>query len=485
MTVDPNVNIRRSAGAVAEAPSALPAGNRPALESPVLGGVLRGTGREDARFAAIAPLGLDVMGGLAEYAGALLLSAPLGDHVCAAASRREDGLLSVAAPSRVSLRPFEAAMTDIVRDGTAVHAAQAAHFFRDERCIVARCVVGALVEGVRAGLLPGFPGGLAVSVATAPREQVEQCIAHALCAATLTAAGGALECAIDPVEAAAVAQRVANDWLGLAPGMADAMFSLVSEPGVINQLQTDGYRPGGSVPIPSGVELVGIHSGVDRPDGKAKYDYVRTAAFMGRALIERIIQHEAHPHDPWDGFLSRVSVNDYVEKFRDRLPTKLTGAEFLERFGETGDELTRIDPAVVYKIRSRTEHHIYEHARARDFVECMWRAGRSRDEKALRDAGELMCASHWSYGQRCGLASVETDLLVNLIRQHGEPLGVYGARTTGRGCGGIVAVLMKTGDRTFAALNAALDEYARQTGRIPRILRGSLPGSLLTGPQPL
>jgi len=208
---------------------------------------------------------------------------------------------------------------------------------------------------------------------------------------------------------------------------------------------------------------------------RTKWEHVRTAAFMGRMLIDRILNHEALRQMQWDGYLSQVSVTDYVERFRDRLPTKIMGGDFLNRFGETGDELTRIEPDGVYKIRSRTEHHIYEHDRAQQFVECLSRAIRNGDARALREVGDLMYASHWSYGQRCGLGSIETDLLVKLIRQHGADADVYGAKITGHGCGGVVAVLMRATKRAASAVEQAMADYSGRTGHNATLIRGATP----------
>jgi L-arabinokinase len=92
-----------------------------------------------------------------------------------------------------------------------------------------------------------------------------------------------------------------------------------------------------------------------------------------------------------------------------------------------------------------------------------------------------MNASHWSYGQRCGLGSIETDLLVNLIRRHGAEADVFGAKTSGRGCGGVVAVLLKSTEQALSAIDAAMTEYTSRTGHTPKLLRGSTPGALVSG----
>jgi galactokinase len=54
--------------------------------------------------------------------------------------------------------------------------------------------------------------------------------------------------------------------------------------------------------------------------------------------------------------------------------------------------------------------------------------------------GELMYQSHASYSA-CGLGATATDAIVEAIRTHGPAHGLYGAKITGGGSGGTVAVL--------------------------------------------
>jgi L-arabinokinase len=84
-----------------------------------------------------------------------------------------------------------------------------------------------------------------------------------------------------------------------------------------------------------------------------------------------------------------------------------------------------------------------------------------------------MYASHDSYG-RCGLGSPGTDRLVALVRAEGSAAGLYGARITGGGSGGTVAVLGRCDAGPAIARVAAA--YERQTGYRPHVFAGSSPG---------
>ena len=106
---------------------------------------------------------------------------------------------------------------------------------------------------------------------------------------------------------------------------------------------------------------------------------------------------------------------------------------------------------------------------------------RNKSERVLAKAGGLMYASHWSYGQRCGLGSVETDLLVNLIRKHASDAGVYGAKVSARGCGGVVTVLMQSTDRASAAVEEVVNRYQAKSGRKATLIRGSSQGAFASG----
>lgn len=92
--------------------------------------------------------------------------------------------------------------------------------------------------------------------------------------------------------------------------------------------------------------------------------------------------------------------------------------------------------------------------------------------------GDLMYESHASYSA-CGLGSEGTDLLVSLVREAGARSGLYGAKITGGGSGGTVAVL----GRADAAdsLDEVAVEYERRTRHRPHVFSGSSPGAASVG----
>jgi L-arabinokinase len=89
-----------------------------------------------------------------------------------------------------------------------------------------------------------------------------------------------------------------------------------------------------------------------------------------------------------------------------------------------------------------------------------------------------MYESHASYSA-CGLGSAGTDRIVQLARDAGPARGIHGAKITGGGSGGTVALLCDAtaGDavRTIAA------QYAGEAGRRAHVFEGSSPGAARVG----
>ena len=84
-----------------------------------------------------------------------------------------------------------------------------------------------------------------------------------------------------------------------------------------------------------------------------------------------------------------------------------------------------------------------------------------------------MYESHASYSA-CGLGSDGTDRLVALAREAGVARGIYGAKITGGGSGGTVAVLADAGARD--AVRDIARRYGEETGRDTLRVRRELSG---------
>jgi L-arabinokinase len=87
----------------------------------------------------------------------------------------------------------------------------------------------------------------------------------------------------------------------------------------------------------------------------------------------------------------------------------------------------------------------------------------------MRLIGEILFQSHIAYTD-CGLGSDDCDDLVSRTRQAGLP----GAKMTGGGAGGVVAVLGRSED--FDTIQQVVQEYSAGRGSVARIFNGSSDG---------
>ncbi len=85
-----------------------------------------------------------------------------------------------------------------------------------------------------------------------------------------------------------------------------------------------------------------------------------------------------------------------------------------------------------------------------------------------------MFQSHWSYTE-CGLGCTETDQLVEIVREfQGDGL-LYGAKITGGGAGGTVAILGSA--QGADAFQKVVERYADLRKSTPYVFEGSSIGA--------
>jgi len=174
--------------------------------------------------------------------------------------------------------------------------------------------------------------------------------------------------------------------------------------------------------------------------------------------------------DPnWNGYLANITPAEFEEKYIALLPATLSGAEFVERYQGTSDDVTTVNEAVNYPINAATAHPIYENQRVNRFANIL-KQWKGLDQ--ARELGDLMLESHQSYSD-CGLGSERTDLIVELLK--GDRTSLFGGRITGGGSGGTVAILGKKAARR--SLDHLVGKFEESTDYRPIVLSGSSTGA--------
>jgi galactokinase len=437
-------------------------------------------GQPRARVITRCPGRLDCMGGMGDYSGGLALQMPIDRLTSAAAGPRSDQKIRVQSLNLENGEPavFEWPLALFYQsDGQFTTAAELASHL--EACPWARHVAAVCLALLDSGDLPHFAGGFNLLIHSDIPSGAGLASSAALQIASATALAGLFDAKLDALQIARACRTADAEILGAQRGLIDHLPCLVGEKDALLQIRSQPAEILGPVALPAGVMFAAVNSGIRLPICRDRYADNRVSALIGHYLIERMLSGVSG--DPNSGYLANVSPGEYVERFRNELPVKVRGKEFLQRYGQPEQLDAQIDPDQIYKVRSRTEHHIYENERAHRYIERLVRARRSGERDALVEAGELMYASHWSYSQRCGMGSIETDVLVTAIRESGPARGLYGARVTDMGCGGTVAVLMASAPGARAALEDACKAYTAKSGHAATVIYGSSAGAVALG----
>ena len=247
------------------------------------------------------------------------------------------------------------------------------------------------------------------------------------------------------MEIARLAQIVENRVVGAPCGIMDQVTAAAGTARKILSILCQPDKILEFVSCPLRVSFAGIYTKARRSTTSTAYIDTRTGTFMGLTILKAAFSAATESDSGEashaqklsealaDNYLCNLSVQAFHEQCEPLLPEEMQGAEFLEKYGETVDTVTQVDPQKLYAIRSRVQHAIYENARVKRFIAAIKNA--DKDPEHIRDhlraAGNLMYESNTSYRDLAGLGSREVDGLVNIARKIGEQGGIYGAKITG------------------------------------------------------
>lgn len=295
----------------------------------------------------------------------------------------------------------------------------------------------------------------------------------ATCVATFGALSELWSLRPDPSESAHLAAKAENDLLDIPCGVSIPALATLVQSGSLAQIDPANPAAAKMIPLPEGVTFVGIDAGIRSNQLAEKIRYARTASFMGRQFIEAYHRSRGQTDHQHVKTLATIDPNTFKKVYSSHIPSNLKGGAFISRFGAIEDAHSVVDHSVTYKVRSRTEHHVYDGQRTRHFADLINTARQTNNGELIREAGKLMSRSHWSYTQRCGLVCVEAEPLVKNIHDHVESSGLHGARFSGYGCGGCIIAMMDNTDETHDLLKTIVAEYEQKSLNKTRILTGT------------
>jgi len=427
-----------------------------------------------------APGRLDLMGGNDDYTGGMVFEATIREATWAAAQPRHDATVVLLNPQM------------------AEHGWQANVDFPLAQLVDAehvRTLVNqdpnirwtAYVLGVFHWLQKQFPAqvqnGMTVFIHSDVPLNKGVSSSAAVEVAVMKAAASAYGIELAGIELAEACQWVENVIAESACGIMDQIAVVLGDEGFVLPLVCQPCLPQPLVKLPAGLTCWGLDSGVRHQVSGIEYEAARAAGFMGYKLIcdsEQIpvtLDNSAKiPRwtDPrWNGYLANMPPSVY-RTYEPSLPIELSGSEYLELGKVHVDPFTKARPEVTYRIQACTRYAVEENQRVQLFAELARGMSDQFTASGALLMGELMYQSHHAYTET-GLGCDMTDLLVHLAREQGPAKGIYGAKITGGGGGGTVAILGRADAEE--ALNAIVDRYWAETGIDAYVFRGSSLGA--------
>lgn len=480
---------------------------------------------EEDIFVTRAPGRLDVMGGIADYSGSLVLQMPIREacHVAvqkihpskqrlwkhAQARRMAEGKQSapvlqiVSYGSELSNRgpTFDMDLSDFMSDGQPISYERARSYFAQDPSQRWAAYVAGTILVLMKELGISFEDSINVLVSSAVPEGKGVSSSASVEVATMSAIAAAHGVNISPREIALLCQKVENHVVGAPCGVMDQMTSACGEANKLLAMICQPAEVLGLVDIPSHIRFWGIDSGIKHSVGGADYGSVRIGAFMGRKIIrsdaskslsQSLLANGTIPDDlDEDGvelleseasldYLCNLSPHRYEALYAKVLPESISGEKFLDDYIDHSDPVTVIDKKRNYGVKAATRHPIYENFRVKAFKALL--TSLNSDDQ-LMSLGELLYQCHYSYSA-CGLGSDGTDRLVQLVQemQHSKSSKstegtLYGAKITGGGSGGTVCVVGKNCIKSSEQIIQIQQRYKSATGYLPLIFEGSSPGA--------
>jgi len=425
------------------------------------------------------PARLDVLGGIADYSGANVCEAVLGRGMLMALQPRTDRTLRIrSAQAGARSLPVETRIPlDFFTSGDAVgNYAQVRELCHANPISAWAAYIGGSIFTLLKEENVELPYGFSFLLLSAVPMNVGIGSSAAVEIGTLSCLNAYLDLKLDGARIARLGQMAENHVVGAPCGIMD---QIAVASGRESKLTHILCRPGaivGEVEIPPGTGFVGINSMVRHSVAGNAYGNVRIGAFMGKKIINEI---RARTGRAALNYLTEISAAEFKNEYEKEIPETMLGSEFLAKYKTHDDPVTIIQPDATYRVIGPTRHPVAENERVLKFIAAL-QAAKAGDEKALVTAGELMYGAHESYRDNCKLSVPEVNFLVEAVQKRGAKAGLYGAKITGGGTGGTVAVFGQ-----IAALKEHIPqiavEFSRRVGVMPDIFEGTSPGAIEFG----
>ena len=431
---------------------------------------------------ATAPGCLDIMGGVTDVAGSLLLQKAIEPVSTAYVAARDD--------QKITLK--------VVRQGTPTHDVvcsypelvgrfpsihydytrqQILHVHTDELIVA---LLGCLVVLYAERKLK-FEGLSIVLVSDLP-ESIGASAIVSLELALLKAVSASLNLTVGPYELPLLAHRAENLVGGFATGPSRHITANFGDLHQLTPLRCQPAEVFHPIGLPDSLSFIGTETGGSVSLADSAYTRLRVGLFMGYSIIalasgasvrDLAVAQETNNWStlPYQGYLGNITPSEFEDKYSSILPETLNGQDFFDKFKTSIDNISFINRDEEYDVYRAARLPVYENFRAQLFVQVIknYSAEFQNYANRLNLLGELMYQSHQNYSD-CGLGHPGANEIVARVKAAGPRKGLYGARLTAPGNGGIVCILSGglSGPENAVAIQR---EYEQKAGKPVALLQ--------------
>ncbi|KAK8954637.1 L-arabinokinase [Platanthera zijinensis] len=393
---------------------------------------------EEDIFVARAPGRLDVMGGIADYSGSLVLQMPIREachvavqrnhptkhklwkHAQARQNAKGEQPHPVSFGSELSNRAptFDMNLSDFMDGEQPISYEKAYKYFAQDPSQKWAAYVAGTILVLMTELGTRFTDSICILLFLKARVflllrqwKLLQCLPLQLLKSRATVQRESICPSYEILRT--LLSQVENHIVGAPCGVMDQMTSACGEANKLLAMVCQPAEVKELVTIPNHIRFWGLDSGIRHSVGGGDYGSVRIGAFMGRKIIKseastlsksmactdstQIVDGMNSEYEEFGiellkaeaslPYLCNLSTHRYQAVYMKKLPEDVLGERFLNEYGDHNDKVTIIDPKRVYGVQAATKHPIYENFRVETFKALLTSATSDQQLSAL---GELM-----------------------------------------------------------------------------------------------
>ena len=427
-------------------------------------------------FIARAPAQLEIMGGSARCSGSTVVEGTLKEATIVGLQKRQDRRIVM---RRLGSRDenltnlMEYHLDDLYEDG---HIIELENLKKGSSDSIHE-MWGSHVAGVfgillKEGLVPGFEKGANIGIWSDLPLNGGVNFHTTLYIATMQALQHAFELELDPFQIARSCQLLGNRLSGKSTSIVDDVIATIGEEGKLLAFLCQPHEVLSTIDIPKGYQFVGLCLGDDQDVMDTRYDDMRVATYMSRNII---VDHDKdiQDHVSYGGYLCNITADEWQNEVKKRVPGKMSGLDYLNRYPSLSDPPGQIIPERNYLLRKKSEFLIIENDLSKKFFQLLNAMKENPEESLMIQAGQIMFDSHENHTKNGVLNERAQNEIVKVVKELGVVNGLYGARTTNDSR--LLVILAAEGADDNIKNIAA--QYYDSTKKEPILFFGSSPGA--------